>query len=192
MSGAASRGLITRQPAMPFAPSRVQLSARSKYARNVMRGAARSPKATRPANLFSITIAPPCSRARSITPTDNSATRFTTGAHSCRARCTRTASRVATAMIPIAESCAPKATASALPVTCQASTIRRHTTTTSPPAPGPRACPVTCQPRPIWSSIRAAITACACPGRIYPRSWVRQTPVTTVTPIATRAGRQRK
>ena len=100
----------TRQAAMRCAPGRAQRSARSRYARNVMRGAARSPKATRPANRFSITIVPPCSRARSIMPTDNSATKFTTGAHSCRARCTPMASRAATATIPTAASCAPKAT----------------------------------------------------------------------------------
>ena len=112
-------------------------------------------------------------------PTDNSATRSTTGAHSCRARCTRMASRAATATIPTAASCAPRATPSARPVTCQASTTRRRTITTSPPAPALRASPATCRRRPIWSSIRATITACACRGRICPLSSVRQTRATS-------------
>ena len=55
---------------------------------------------------------------------------------------------------------------SAPPVTRQASTTPRRTITTSPLVPAPRAWPVTCRPPLTWSSIRATITACACPGRI--------------------------
>ena len=131
---------------MPSARSRVQPSARSRCARNVMRGAARSRRATKPANRFSTIIARRSSPARSIMPTANSATRFTTGARSCRARCTRTASLAATATIRIAESCARKATRFAPPVICRANTTRRHTTTTSPPVPAPLVSAATCRP----------------------------------------------
>ncbi len=67
----------------------------------------------------------------------NSAARFTTGARSSKARCTRAASLAATATTPTAESCAPRAMPSAPPVTCQVSTTRQRTTTTNLPARAP-------------------------------------------------------
>ena len=131
MSGAASRGLRTRRPAMPCARSRAQPSARSRCARNVTRGAARSPRAMKPASLYLTIIVRRSSRTRSTMPMANSAARFTTGAHFCRARCTRTASRAATAMTPQRKVARGGQCSSAPPVTCQPNTTRRRTTTTS-------------------------------------------------------------
>ena len=182
MNGAASRGLRTRQPAMRRAPGRVRRSARSRCARNAIRGAARSPRATKPESRYSTTTVQRSSRARSTMPTDNSATRYTTGAHSCRARCTRMALRAAIATIRTAESCAPKATASARRVTCQAkydTATHHHHKPTSAGA----ACVACHMPSDDLYGRRSAARsqlARSAPGSVR-RSSARQTPVTTVT-----------
>jgi hypothetical protein len=101
----------------------------------------------KPASRSSITIDRRCSRVRSTMSMVNSATRFTTGARSCKARCTRVGSPAATATIRIAENCAPTETPFASAVISRVSTIRRSITTIIKMAPAPRVRPATCRPR---------------------------------------------
>src|SRR5690348_7946445 len=93
MKGAAWPGLD--QSLIATLSDRVRAPPREKLrcVHNATRAAAKFSKATRRASLFSITIARRCSGGRSITWMASSATKFISGAHSCRARCTRTGSR---------------------------------------------------------------------------------------------------
>ena len=137
MKGAAWPGL---DPALiAILSDRVRAPAREKLrcVRNATRAAAKFSKVTRRASLSSITIARRCSGGRSITWMASSATKFISGAHSCRARCTRTASPAATATTRTAASCAPRETLSVLRAIWTPNTIHRRTTITSLTAPVP-------------------------------------------------------
>ncbi len=168
MNGAASRGLRTRRPATRYARSRARPIARSRSARNVMRAAAKSQRATKRASLSLTIIGRHSSPLPFTTATDSSAARFIIGARFSRAKCTRAASPAATAITRTVESYAPRGMLSAPPAICRANTTPRRTIITSLQARAPHAWPVTCRPPPTWSSIRGMIIACACPGRICP------------------------
>jgi hypothetical protein len=165
------RGVVwnqkTQRPGNAARSIRTFKRARDRGVRAMPRAAGdRLPRAMRQCNRFSITTVRHCSRARSITLMDNSATKSTSGAHSCRARCMRVASLAATATIRTAESSVLRTTRSAPPATCQVSTTPQATIITNQVAPARPASCVTCRQALIWLSIRGAITACACRGRI--------------------------
>ena len=163
--------------------------ARSTPARAAMPARAASPTTTCTASRRRTRTGSRCSRTTSTGTTGRCATRSTTGARSCRAGCTRRASRAPTATTRIRSSFGRRPMPCARSAICRRSSTPRSTRTTPRARPAPPAPRATCRRRPTWEWTRATTTRCAFRVPTSPRRSARRTPAPTATRSKPRSGR---